>query len=367
MIRCAYTVLKHATWLLTKGLLTKATLVRGCLKTGEAELNCMFVAPGLFADHILLSLFSESPTILEERRLFTPLLRSFLKQSAPRFDICITSLAREYNFIVRPIATYTGQSSVNQKIVTRNGWEGVRENLSRRCRKRIENFEARYGLGCILSEEPSDLSTFYHQMYLPNSAARFGKLAVTNEFSQMQEFLKRGGFLLFITRNGEKIAGGLCSVGKNRLTGYRCGVLNGDEKLMECGAMTAIYYYLVDYAVINGLRELDILDSKPFLNDGVYRYKGSWGAVAEPFEDKYVRTIHYICGGRLHEVASFFQACPTIVMSNGSLRAIIGCPDEIGPTDAEVSKLIRSFYTSGIRSAEIVTSVGARIQVQLSD
>ena len=365
MLGRAYKALLHAAWLLSKGLLTRVTLVRGRLKAGGVELNCMFVAPGIFAERILLWLFSEPPTILEQRRLFTPLLRSFLKQSAPRFDICITSLAKEYNFIVRPIATYSGQSSVDQKIDTSEGWDGVRKHVSRRYRKRIENFEIRCGLKCTVSEDPSDLITFYHQMYLPNSAVRFGKLAVTNELSQMQAFLKRDGFLLFVTLNGEKIAGVLCRVEKKCLTGYRCGVLNGDEKLLECGAMTAVYYYMVDYAAKNCLRELDILDSRPFLNDGVYRYKGSWGAAAVPFEDKYVRTIHYICGARTHEVASFFHACPTIVMNHGSLQAIIGHPDDAVLTDAEVSRIIKSYYTSGIQSAEILTASGAKLMVQL--
>lgn len=367
MMMRAYRTLIHVGWLLSKGLLTKVILVCGCSKADGAELNCMFVAPGIFAEQVMQTLFSKPPKIVEQQHVFTPLLRSFLTRSAQSYDICITSLAREYGFIVRPIASYTGQSAVNQKIDTSNGWEGVRQKLSRRSRKRIDNFEARYGLGCTICRDESSLSTFYHQMYLPNSVARFGKLAVTNDFEQIRKRLRRGGFLLFITRKGERIAGALCCVEKQRLIGYRCGVVNGDEKILECGAMTAVYYFLVDYAVKNGLREFDLLDSMPFLVDGVYHYKASWGAVASPYEHKYVRPIHYICGGSSHHIASFFQACPTIVMKNDALRVVIGRPGEMGPTEAEVARTIKPFYTCGIQSAEIITSCGAKLLVKLPD
>ena len=160
-------------WLLSKGLLTKTILVSGQLKTDGTVLNCMFVAPGLFTDDVSLRLFSEPPNILAERRVFTPFLASFLRTASSSYDVCITVLAKEYSFIVRPIATYVGQSLVNQKIDTSRGWEGVRENLSRTKRKGVNNFEAKYRLSCTISVDPSDLSGFYHHMFLPNSIARF--------------------------------------------------------------------------------------------------------------------------------------------------------------------------------------------------
>ena len=364
MIQRASMALKRALWLLTKGLLTKVIVVSGRSKAGDTELKCMFVAPSLFTDNVSELIFSETPKILEERRVFTPFLRSFLKNSKPNFDMCITSLAKGYSFIVQPVATFVGQSLVDQKIDTRNGWEGVRINLSRRNRTRVNDFETKYGLSSVLSDDPNDLSFFYHQMYSPYSLARFGKRAVIDTFQQIQALFE-GSFLMFILRNGERIAGVLCRTEKRRLTYFRAGIVNGDEEMLECGAMTAVYYYMVDYAVKNGLHELDALGSKPFLNDGIYRYKASWGAAAEPYEDKYVRTIHYICGNRPQEVACFFHALPTIVINNGSLRMIVGYPGVSRPTDAEVSASIDSFYSSGIRSAEVITAGGDRIRVQI--
>ncbi len=364
MIRRVYRFIKYAAWLLTKGLLTKTILVSGRLKTSDTELRCLFIAPSLFTDNVAEIVFREPPTILRKQFVLTPFLRWYIKKSKPDFDICITSLAKGYSFIVRPISTFVGQSLVNQKIDTRQGWEGIRANLSRRIRTRVNSFEAKYGLSSVLSEDPSDLEVFYHQMFVPYSVARFGKRAVIDTFQQMKT-LFTGGFLIFILKNGERIAGVLCRAGKQRLTYFRAGIMNGDEAMLECGAMTAVYYYMMDYAVKNGLHELDALGSKPFLNDGVYRYKASWGAFAEPYEDQYVRTIHYVCGERSHQVASFFQALPTVMIRDGSLHLIAGHPGSSRPTDAEVSAAIDSFYTSGIKSAEIIAAGGDRICLKL--
>jgi hypothetical protein len=365
MIQRAYKILKHTAWLLTKGLVTKTVLVSGHLRTGETVLNCMFVAPSLFTEGVLHKLYAQQPTVLAERRVFTPLLRSFLRKSEPGYDVCITSLAKGYSFIVRPIATYVGQSLVNQKIDTSNGWEGVRQRLSRTNRKKTINFESKFGLNCEISQDPKDLGQFYHQMFLPHVRVRFGKFAVVDSFQEMRGLFSRGSFLMFVTRGGQRIAGALCRVENQRLTYYRGGVVNGDEDMLECGAMTAVYYYLLDYAIKNALQELDALGSKPFLNDGVYRYKASWGAFAEPYEDQYVRTIHYICSGKSHQVASFFHALPTVIINNGSLQMIVGHLQESLPTDAEVSAAIDLFYTSGIKSAEIIAAGGARKCLQL--
>lgn len=353
-------------FLLSKGLLTRTVLVSGKLKTCGTVVDCMFVAPGRFTENISQRLFSEPPTILTERRVFTPFLRFFIKASSHRYDICIANLPKEYSFLIHSVATYVGQSVVSQKIDTRGGWEQVRRNLSRRHRTRVNNFEAKFGLNCTISERLEDLTTFYHEMFVPYTIARFGNLAVIDSYEQIKGLFK-GGFLMLITRNGERIAGVLCRADKHKLTYFRAGVINGDEEILDCGAMVAAYYYMVDYAVKNGLQELDALGSKPFLNDGVYRYKASWGAVAGVFDHRHTQPIHYICGTRSKQLARIFHTCPTIVIKDGSLQMILGHPGEDPPTGADVSTMIESFYISGIRSAEVIASDGSIIRIQLTN
>jgi hypothetical protein len=50
---------------------------------------------------------------------------------------------------------------------------------------------------------------------------------------------------------------------------------------LRYGALSAVYYFLVDYARSHCISSLDLLRSRPHADDGVYRHKKFWGAIPE--------------------------------------------------------------------------------------
>jgi hypothetical protein len=139
---------------------------------------------------------------------------------------------------------------------------------------------------------------------------------------------------------------------------FRGGVLDADEQHVRHGAQTAMYVSMLRHAKQQKVQFLDFGHSRPFFNDGVYRYKRSWGASVEVDADL-ATWIYLFDPKRSPRLAHFLRQHPLIARCREGLMALGSAPDgEVVTEDMRV-QLERLYYSPGLRGMVLRPAGGA--------
>ena len=163
---------------------------------------------------------------------------------------------------------------------------------------------------CEFLTDLNALKFFYEKMYFPYIKKRYGDSAVIQSFNYFEKSFLKNGELIFIKLNDEYVSAVLCEMSKNVYFFKKVGVLN--ESLVKEGAISATYYFSILRAKEKNAKYIDFGLSRPFLLDGVLRYKRKWGT--QICEDKKIDRIFYMKN-------TFKQ--PFICIENKKLTAVV--------------------------------------------
>ena len=150
--------------------------------------------------------------------------------------------------------------------------QGIENSYGRKVRQ--HQYEPRQ------TRDPVELERFYHHYYLPHMQARFGALAHPRSLSDLRRAL-RSGFLLQILRKGKWVAGAVCGCLPGSVQALAFGLDWSDQQEWNHGALSAVYYFLFDWAEKNDIPIVDLLRSRANRADGVFIHKSRWGALPE--------------------------------------------------------------------------------------
>ncbi|MBI2898539.1 MAG: hypothetical protein HYY06_33615 [Deltaproteobacteria bacterium] len=155
---------------------------------------------------------------------------------------------------------------------------------SRHIRHRIRMIQ-RCGYGYEVTRDRAAFSEFYDRMYSPTMLARHG----ADAFVRGRRYLERGlrhGALLVVTQGGRRVAGILNvfhAVDPLHVSTWAGGLLDGDLDLLAEDADSACIYFSIQWALEKvGCRRISLSVTRPFLDDGLLRYRKRWGARLEP-------------------------------------------------------------------------------------
>ncbi|MHB1079355.1 MAG: hypothetical protein ACYC67_08120 [Prosthecobacter sp.] len=138
-------------------------------------------------------------------------------------------------------------------------------------RIRTRNFE------CHLSREAKDFALFCEKFHRPHTTARHGSMTMVSP-RWMLRYVFRQGMIQWVTRKGEKLAGGILTIKGKVLTKRVNGVLDGRADLLKEGVLSALYVHSMQEARRLGCTEINMGGSMPSLHDGVFRYKSKWAS-----------------------------------------------------------------------------------------
>lgn len=136
-------------------------------------------------------------------------------------------------------------------------------------RIRTKNFE------CCLSREMKDFELFCDKFHRPHVTTRHGDMTKVSP-RWMLRYVFHQGMIQWVTRKGEKLAGGILTIKGKVLTKRVNGVLDGRADLLKEGVLSALYVHAMQVARQFGCTELNMGGSMPSLHDGVFRYKSKW-------------------------------------------------------------------------------------------
>lgn len=149
--------------------------------------------------------------------------------------------------------------------------------LRRRNINKIKKLEFTYEI----TREPKKLDFFFHKFYLPYITKRHGKSAKTASFFAMKRVYRKGGLLL-VKLSGKYVSGILYGKHGDKITACCLGIYEGKKQHLDEGASQAALHFLIEWSKQQGFKEIDYGLSNPFMKDGLFAYKRSWGMRVKP-------------------------------------------------------------------------------------
>jgi len=224
------------------------------------------------------------------------------------------------------------------------------DNNLRRMNKRDFSFD--------ITRDLDKFDFFYHRMYLPHAEKRFGKRSWIFEYHRIKRLLENG-CLLLVKLNNKYLAGALLLERGKNMFSHSLGVKDGDMKYVEQGAITATYYFTIQWAKDQGFEEIEFGYSRPFLRDGVFIYKKRWG-MAVKNQDRSMVWGGY--GMRIHHFTkstrSFLTENPFIFVDGDSIKGLMLSDQKEPLTAKNVRRLMRIHYIKGLDCVIILSPQG---------
>lgn len=154
------------------------------------------------------------------------------------------------------------------------------------------------------------------EMVVPHVRRRFGEEAWIWSGAYMTA-LRRRGTLLFVTREGRRLAGACLLATRGEVWMALAGVRDGDPGLIGEGALAAIYAGTIEHARLSGAGWVDVGCTGANLDDGLARHKRKWGF--SPAEDPLSPLVAVRVASGPAGVARAFGSSTMLVATDGGL------------------------------------------------
>lgn len=199
-------------------------------------------------------------------------------------------------------------------------------------------------LGYTVSTDPAQLRLFYDTMYIPNISRVHQDGAVIDSFDVLLQGLKHGE-ILFITRDGEAIAGALMLFAGREAHMTYAGIKEGDTAYVRLGAVGALYYFGLLHAHARGCARVAFGWSRAFLEDGVLQFKRQRGmALTHPYK------MGFSVRARIEAAAvqDFLRSNPFIFLDHGGFCGAFCIPAGEYWSEAETVSRAERYLMAGM-------------------
>ncbi|MBL4819965.1 MAG: hypothetical protein JKY98_03100 [Gammaproteobacteria bacterium] len=138
------------------------------------------------------------------------------------------------------------------------------------------------GFDFEVTRSRAQFEDFYENMYVPQVSLSHGD---SSQLTSMESLAKVFDKLeLLVVKMGEQaVAGELISYEDSTPKLRAVGVRDRNPELLKKGALAACYSFALQYLEQQGFSDVNVGDSRGFINDGVLTYKRKWGqSIVEP-------------------------------------------------------------------------------------
>jgi hypothetical protein len=299
-------------------------------------------------------LFAEPPT--ERQAGHVPFWRCHELASLSSSDLVIVEGAKH---LIRSLPRQKAivlPESVLHILDIRGGWDDVRSRFHHSALRGEVRLARKYDYQYEISHDDGDFRTFYNDMYLPTMKSRHGPLAFPMPIYEAYQYFRQG-LLFFATRGGRRVSGGIWHSNQDVACGMILGVLNADETLLKEGASGAQYILFIRWAIQQGYKVINFLESVPYLKSGIFQFKRKWGGIicasSHLHRQVWVKVNHVTPA-----VSQFLKENPFVMVDeSGKLHGLIAVDDThtIAP---ETRQEWETHYVTPGLSSLVIRSVG---------
>ena len=199
-----------------------------------------------------------------------------------------------------------------------------------------------------VTNDLSQLHNFYYNMYVPYITKVHGSRSKIMSYDYVKRQFRRSGLfndLLLIKKEDEYIAGVLLHYKKNRAKLSTLGVKNGNLGYVKDGAVGALFYYSTHYSAEKGVTRIDFGGSRPFLKDGVLRYKRKWN---QKISNK--KEIGFLIKmiSKTEAAKGFFLNNPFIYEDKTGLNGAIFVASDQSLSKSDFARIYKDHYLRGL-------------------
>ena len=195
-----------------------------------------------------------------------------------------------------------------------------------------------------VTKDLSHLRNFYWNMYCPYITKRHGNVAFVMRYEVMEHKFKTCELLL-IKKGPEYIAGILLVYSKKGARLWSLGIKDGSREYINDGAVGALFYFSYLYLRQKGYEKINLGKSRPFLHDGVLRYKAKWDQkiIRADAQGLFVKPLLSSPG-----VKEFFINNPFIFQEKDCLNVALFIEENQLLGDKEFSRILKKYFLPGI-------------------
>lgn len=223
--------------------------------------------------------------------------------------------------------------------------ESARDDIARKIK--------RYDFTYEITSDPQKFKVFYDSIYLPFILNRHRKIVLPEaiDYLKIKNMFERGELLL-VKEKEEIVAGSIFFTYGKIASLMHLGVKLEPDYLNK-GAGSAIYYFFIDWAKKQGFNLIKFGGARPFLEDGLFRYKRKWGLTIKISKDMYGIFGFKFCKNYVKQAIAFMEKNPFIYIEKDKLKAIIFLSEKI--SIKKIQEIWKKHYTSGLAELIIFT------------
>lgn len=323
---------------------TDILLITGEKRSSDLKLTTLIVGSVEFAHYFANLVYSENHKIQTLMRIAYCNIPSIIDQMkvdiiVVEADAMLSKFFSREGFLILPQIDFTVDISRSQ--------EKIFATMSR-LRRRTLNAIEKLGYSYETTRDPRKLKIFYHKMYLPYISKRHGKSAKLSNFFALYQVFRRGGVLL-AKLDGKYVSGILYDIHGDKVNARLLGICEGKDQYLKEGAGEAALHFLIKLAKRQGYQEINYGQCEPFMNDGLFTYKKSWGMKVKPNKEIPIRGLRV--RNFSTSVREFLAENPLVFIEPKGLSGLI-FQNIRGTTDKTFPKP-HHYYTLGL--SRIVT------------
>ena len=218
-------------------------------------------------DTALIEYFYPGATVTRVGTVYAWSLRKFVRNHGTVMVDMHSSFGR---FFTDGIITFRW---IRQSLDLTQSFDELFKNKERRRKiRKVGNFEP------VFSTDPADLDFFYEKIYLEYIRKRHSDPTILKKVL-LQKDLGTIGELCFLKNDGKIVAGGFSTFKDGNYSLLTMGLT--DDAPAKDDTVASLYYYGILRAKERGAVTIDFGISRPFIFDGVVKYKRKWGGRIE--------------------------------------------------------------------------------------
>lgn len=328
-------------------------LWRGRLRAGgedEGEVTCLYVGRRENMAH-LRRRFYEDVTTVHSHRASLVTYRKHMAAAEARADVVILDVGSPYNGWINRQGNYLVIPNwVSMVVPMAETWDETVQGFRKTMRKNIRRQIRRNGYACAPTNDPAKIRAFYDDYYRAFINARYGDAVEMTPRMEIEECARKGVILEVIGADGPVSAGVYFPSG-----GEFCLLASGmPEALVDNppeAAISALYYFSLEYAFEKGFKAVNFLGTRPFPDDGLYQFKRKWGAgVRDDFSIDAI-LLRPVAGNAA--AARFCERFATLARAGAGLELVI-CTTAQGLGAQDYTRMVAEAHCGGVDAVRIV-------------
>jgi hypothetical protein len=267
----------------------------------------------------------------------------------PEADVTVISTSQHLRRFLN--SGYTLLPWLNFILPLHRPMASLKNRFSRRRRRDAKKIQRRAYSYRVSRGDAEDFDYFYHRIYCPYVAWRFGKAAFVEKYSDLRARYVAQGGILWVNYGDQPVAGLAFQVHGETVNALALGANMKYVRSERSLAGEASLLSLIEWGKRNGCKWLNYGTTPPFLRNGLFQYKKEWGMIVEAKNDQAFCALKI---GKVNESSlSFLQQNPFATLEEGRVAGVVVLGHE--HSTKELKKLVLRHRTPGVESLALIS------------